>query len=250
MPRKLLSGAAAEIRDFDWLTQHVEPNEDVTIANVTDDWGNLVLWEGGLVKCEVRRAGGAPCHPGGVGAMVDYVTEASGNARLPGIMTLGYISAFSETLALAVIAEPLLATLFNHGEFGVNDVLRSAESLRAYSAGLVAFMLIKILAPGYFARQDTRTPVKIGIIAMVANMALNLALIWPLQHAGLALATSLSATIGTGNIVGVATAASLRIARQMCPTVAAKVRPEWWATSARYVPVRLVIWRRKTLMGW
>ncbi|HCJ64644.1 MAG TPA: murein biosynthesis integral membrane protein MurJ, partial [Alcanivorax sp.] len=65
-------------------------------------------------------------------------------------------------LALAVIAEPLLATLFNHGEFGANDVLRSAESLRAYSAGLVAFMLIKILAPGYFARQDTRTPVKIG----------------------------------------------------------------------------------------
>ncbi|HAB04711.1 MAG TPA: murein biosynthesis integral membrane protein MurJ, partial [Alcanivorax sp.] len=59
----------------------------------------------------------------------------------------------------------------------------------AYSAGLGAFMLIKILAPGYFARQDTRTPVKIGIIAMVANMALNLALIWPLQHAGLALAT-------------------------------------------------------------
>ena len=101
-------------------------------------------------------------------------------------------------LALAVIAEPLLATLFNHGEFGANDVLRSAESLRAYSAGLVAFMLIKILAPGYFARQDTRTPVKIGIIAMVANMALNLALIWPLQHAGLALATSLSAWLNAG----------------------------------------------------
>jgi len=101
-------------------------------------------------------------------------------------------------LALAVIAEPLLATLFNHGEFSANDVLRSGESLRAYSAGLVAFMLIKILAPGYFARQDTRTPVKIGIIAMVANMAFNLALIWPLQHAGLALATSLSAWLNAG----------------------------------------------------
>jgi putative peptidoglycan lipid II flippase len=62
----------------------------------------------------------------------------------------------------------------------------------------MAFMLIKILAPGYFARQDTRTPVKIGIIAMVANMALNLALIWPLQHAGLALATSLSAWLNAG----------------------------------------------------
>jgi putative peptidoglycan lipid II flippase len=101
-------------------------------------------------------------------------------------------------LALAVIAEPLLATLFHHGEFSANDVLRSAQSLRAYSAGLVAFMLIKILAPGFYARQDTRTPVKIGVIAMVANMVLNLILVWPLAHAGLALATSLSAWLNAG----------------------------------------------------
>ena len=101
-------------------------------------------------------------------------------------------------LALAVIAEPLLATLFRHGEFTANDVLRSAESLRAYSAGLVAFMLIKVLAPGYFARQDTKTPVKIGVVAMVANMVFNLILVWPLQHAGLALATSLSAWLNAG----------------------------------------------------
>lgn len=69
----------------------------------------------------------------------------------------------------------------------------SAQSLRAYSAGLLAFMLIKVLAPGFFAREDTKTPVKIGIIAMVANMVFNLILIFPLAHAGLALATSLSA---------------------------------------------------------
>ncbi|MFO8142837.1 MAG: lipid II flippase MurJ, partial [Marinobacter sp.] len=62
-----------------------------------------------------------------------------------------------------------------------------------YSAGLMAFMLIKVLAPGFFAREDTKTPVKIGIIAMVANMAFNLALIVPMAHAGLALATSISA---------------------------------------------------------
>lgn len=101
-------------------------------------------------------------------------------------------------LALALIAEPLLSTLFHHGEFSANDVIRSAQSLRAYSVGLVAFMLIKILAPGYYARQDTRTPVKIGIIAMIANMVLNLILVWPLQHAGLALATSLSAWLNAG----------------------------------------------------
>jgi len=101
-------------------------------------------------------------------------------------------------LALAVLAEPLLSTLFRHGEFGVRDVEMAAQSLRAYSLGLAAFMLIKILAPGYFARQDTRTPVKIGIIAMIANMVFNLALVWHLQHAGLALATALSAWLNAG----------------------------------------------------
>lgn len=96
-------------------------------------------------------------------------------------------------LALALLAEPLIATLFHYGEVTDRDVSMAAQSLRAYSAGLLAFMLIKVLAPGFFAREDTKTPVKIGIIAMVANMALNLALIVPLAHAGLALATSLSA---------------------------------------------------------
>lgn len=96
-------------------------------------------------------------------------------------------------LALALLAEPLIATLFHYGEVTDRDVAMSAQSLRAYSAGLLAFMVIKVLAPGFFARQDTRTPVKIGIIAMVANMVFNLVLIVPLAHAGLALATSLSA---------------------------------------------------------
>ncbi|MAL99486.1 MAG: murein biosynthesis integral membrane protein MurJ [Alteromonadaceae bacterium] len=96
-------------------------------------------------------------------------------------------------VALVLLAEPLLATLFHYGEVTARDIGMSAQSLRAYSIGLVAFMLIKVLAPGFFARQDTRTPVKIGIIAMVANMVMNLALILPLAHAGLALATALSA---------------------------------------------------------
>ena len=96
-------------------------------------------------------------------------------------------------LALALLAEPLIATLFYYGEVTDRDVAMSAQSLRAYSAGLLAFMLIKVLAPGFFAREDTKTPVKIGVIAMVANMVFNLALIVPLAHAGLALATSLSA---------------------------------------------------------
>ena len=77
-------------------------------------------------------------------------------------------------------------------------------SLRAYSLGLIAFMLIKVLAPGFFARQDMRTPVRIGVIAMVANMFLNLLFVLPLHHywqvghVGLALATSISAFLNAG----------------------------------------------------
>ncbi|GAA3906228.1 murein biosynthesis integral membrane protein MurJ [Halomonas cibimaris] len=101
-------------------------------------------------------------------------------------------------LALAVLAEPLLITLFHYGAMTDQDIHMAAVSLRAYALGLPAFMLIKVLAPGFFARQDTKTPVKVGIVAMVANMAFNLVLIWPLAHAGLALATALSAFLNAG----------------------------------------------------
>lgn len=97
------------------------------------------------------------------------------------------------TLGLVFLAQPLLITLFHYGAMTSQDILMSSKSLQAYALGLLAFMLIKVLAPGYFARQDTATPVKIGIIAMVANMVFNLVLIWPLAHVGLALATSASA---------------------------------------------------------
>lgn len=95
-------------------------------------------------------------------------------------------------LALILLAEPLVTALFYYGELTQNDVFMSAMSLRAYALGLLAFMLIKVLAPGYFSRQDMKTPVKIGIWAMSANMVFNLILIWPLQHTGLALATAIS----------------------------------------------------------
>ncbi|MBS99390.1 MAG: murein biosynthesis integral membrane protein MurJ [Oceanospirillaceae bacterium] len=101
-------------------------------------------------------------------------------------------------LALVILAEPLLSTLFHYGAMSDRDVVMSAMSLRAYGIGLVAFMLIKVLATGYFSRQDTATPVKIAAWAMAANMVFNLILVWPLDHAGLALATSLSAFINAG----------------------------------------------------
>ena len=97
--------------------------------------------------------------------------------------------------ALAVFSELILSTLFQYGAMTVTDIEASALSLMAYAAGLPAFMMIKVLAPHYFAHQDTKTPVKIGLIAMTANMGFNLILVWSLDHVGLALATSLSAWV-------------------------------------------------------
>jgi putative peptidoglycan lipid II flippase len=107
-------------------------------------------------------------------------------------------------VALILLAEPILITLFQYGALTAEDVAMAALSLRAYSLGLVAFMLVKVLAPGYYARKDTATPVKIGIVAMAANMLLNLLFVLPLMyywnigHLGLALATSVAAWLNAG----------------------------------------------------
>ncbi len=98
-------------------------------------------------------------------------------------------------IAMIMLSEPLMLTLFQRGQFSAFDASRAGSSLVAYSLGLIFFMLIKVLAPGYYARQDTRTPVKIALKAVAANMILNLILFYPLAHVGLALATSLSATL-------------------------------------------------------
>lgn len=97
------------------------------------------------------------------------------------------------TLGLALLAEPLLSTLFQYNEFGSGDVKMAGRSLMAYSLGLLAFMLIKVLAPGFTSRHDTQTPARFGGYSMIANVAFNLILVWPLAHAGVALATTLSA---------------------------------------------------------
>lgn len=106
---------------------------------------------------------------------------------------------------LLVLAGPLLTTIFQYGAFAVADVAMARLSLMAYALGLLAFILVKVLATGFYARQDTRTPVRIGVTAMIANMVLNVLFVVPLvwfdfagPHMGLALATSLSAFLNAG----------------------------------------------------
>jgi len=115
-------------------------------------------------------------------------------------LKLTSLIAIPAALGLLLLASPLISTLFGYGEFSKSDAHMSSLSLMAYSLGLPAFIYIKVLAPGYYARQDTKTPMSIGIKAMVANMFLNLLFVVPLvlmefegPHTGLALATSASA---------------------------------------------------------
>ncbi len=103
-------------------------------------------------------------------------------------------------IGLVVLAAPMLSTLFEYGKFTAADTVMASYSLIAYSLGLPAFILIKIFAPAFFARQDTKTPVRIGIIALISNMAYNIILVLPMvwfgftaPHTALAIATSMSA---------------------------------------------------------
>ena len=105
------------------------------------------------------------------------------------------IIAIPAGIGLYLLAIPLFSTLFQYGKFHAHDVMMATLSLKAYAFGLPAFMLVKVLASGFYAKQDIKTPVKVAVISLIANMVLNFALIWQLKHAGLALATSLSSSL-------------------------------------------------------
>ena len=107
-------------------------------------------------------------------------------------------------VGLFVLAGPITAAIFGYGQFSARDVEMTRYGLMAYSWGLVGFSLVKVLAPGYFARQDTRTPVRVGLIALAVNMALNVGVVLPAHYAGfpapfvlLATSTCISAAVNS-----------------------------------------------------
>jgi putative peptidoglycan lipid II flippase len=110
-------------------------------------------------------------------------------------LRLTFLLAVPAAAALAVLATPLVATLFLHGRFDANDLAMTRQALVAYSAGLLGLILVKVLAPGYYARQNIRTPVKIALVTLAATQAMNAAFIVPLAHTGLALAIALGACL-------------------------------------------------------
>ena len=104
------------------------------------------------------------------------------------------------TLALALISEPLIVALFQYGKFGAHDSAMTQQALVAYSVGLLALILVKILAPGFYARQNIKTPVRIAIVSLLATQAMNalFVFVFDLRHAGLALSISLAACLNAG----------------------------------------------------
>ena len=121
--------------------------------------------------------------------------EAEYSRLLDWGLRLTFLLALPCAAALAVIALPLVTALFQYGRFSSADAFLTRDALAAYSVGLLGMILVKILAPGFYARQNIRTPVKIGILTLFATQLLNLALIVPLRHAGLALAIGLGACL-------------------------------------------------------
>ena len=113
-------------------------------------------------------------------------------------LRLTFLLAAPAALALAILAVPLVATLFYHGAFTPDDVEQTRRALIAYSVGLTGLILVKVLAPGFYAQQNVRTPVKIALISLVATQAMNLAFIGWIAHAGLALSIGLAACLNAG----------------------------------------------------
>jgi putative peptidoglycan lipid II flippase len=110
-------------------------------------------------------------------------------------LRLTFLLAVPAAVGLAVLAMPLIATLFMYGAFSAVDAQATRAALMAYSIGLLGLILVKVLAPAFYARQDIRTPVRIAVITLVITQLMNLAFVGPLQHAGLALATGLGSCL-------------------------------------------------------
>ncbi|MEO8724266.1 MAG: lipid II flippase MurJ, partial [Sphingobium sp.] len=108
---------------------------------------------------------------------------------------LSLFLALPAAVALCIAATPLIRGLLQHGMFTAHDTIGTASALAAFSVGVPAYVLIKVLTPGFYARQDTRTPVRVALFSMLFNLVGNLILIWPLGHVGVAVSTAIAAWV-------------------------------------------------------
>lgn len=110
-------------------------------------------------------------------------------------LELALLLSLPAAVALCVSATPIIRGVLQHGAFTATDTVGAAEALAAFAVGVPAYVLIKVLTPGFYARQDTKTPVRIALVSMLVNLIGNLTLIWSLGHVGVAVSTALSAWV-------------------------------------------------------
>ena len=110
-------------------------------------------------------------------------------------MELALLFTLPATVALVICGVPIITGLFQHGQFDAMASLRTGQALAAFSVGLPSYILVKVLTPGYYARHDTKTPMRFAMISIAVNLVLNVALILPLKHMGPPLATALASTV-------------------------------------------------------
>jgi putative peptidoglycan lipid II flippase len=123
--------------------------------------------------------------------------EAAASETQNRALELAFFLSLPAAIALVVSATPLVRGVFQHGAFTAWDTIGTAGALAAYSLGVPAYVLIKVLTPGFYARQDTKTPVRIAVVSMLFNLVGNLTLIWHFDHVGVAIATAFSAWVNT-----------------------------------------------------
>jgi putative peptidoglycan lipid II flippase len=131
--------------------------------------------------------------------------NASAMANQNRAVEIGVMFGLPAAVALWQLAEPMIRILFEHGRFGPHDTARAAGALAAYAIGLPAFVLVKALTPGFFAREDTRTPLYVAVTAIVANVAMNVVFLFgtTLAQVGIALASSLSGWMNAGLLTAI-----------------------------------------------
>ncbi|MEI7268234.1 murein biosynthesis integral membrane protein MurJ [Pectobacterium versatile] len=113
-------------------------------------------------------------------------------------LRLCFLLALPSAVALGILAKPLTVSLFQYGKFSAFDALMTQRALIAYSVGLMGLIVVKVLVPGFYSRQDIKTPVKIAIVTLILTQVMNLIFIGPLQHAGLALSIGLASCLNAG----------------------------------------------------
>ena len=158
-------------------------------------------------------------------------------------LRLGLLLGVPAVAALALLADPLVATIYLHGEMDARDAAMTSAALRAFAIGLVPLVLVKVVAPGYFAREDTTTPFRFAVIAVAVNVALSLATFQWLGHIGLALANSAAAFVNAGLLIG-----GLLIDRSYRPT--RKMAGTLFAIFAGTAAMSAALWVFVPASGW